>query len=238
MGAWPVVRPQVKPVMSTGFCRVCRLWWRAVGGLDDGEGEFLEFGEQGAEFFGVVEQGLPGGELFGGEPAGDGFAADFAGPFGVGAVPGGGAGVAAAAGLAAFVGAHEQGARQGGAGRGGELGGDPVQGLLLPGGWVHATHRLRSMALAGVHSIFLWTVPPRWEAPWPSRPPWSPATSHAGARLRSPRPPPRSPATWWRRRARPGGTGPKACCGRRRGWRTGRLGPGWTRRRGCCCTRR
>src|SRR5215469_8955118 len=105
---------------------VCRLWWGAFAGLDDGEGEFLELGEQRAEFFGVVEQRLPVGELPGGEPAGDGLAADLSGPFGVGAVPGGGAGVAAAAGLAAFVGAHDQGAGQGGAGRGGELGGDLV----------------------------------------------------------------------------------------------------------------
>src|SRR5215472_654588 len=135
---------------------VCRLWWWAVGGLDDGEGEFLELGEQRAELFGVVEQRLPGGELLGGEPAGGGLPADLAGPFGVGAVPGGRAGVAAAAGLAAFVGAHDQGAGQGRAGCRGELGGDLVQGLLLPGGWVHATHRLRSMALTAVHSIFLW----------------------------------------------------------------------------------
>src|SRR5262249_50555057 len=153
-GCLPGACPRVKPVASTGFGRVCRLWWRAVGGLDDGEGEFLELGEQGAELFGVVEQWLPGGELLGGEPAGGGLAADLAGPFGVGAVPGGRAGVAAAAGLAAFVGAHDQGAGQGGAGCRGELGGDLGQGLLLPGGWVHAAHRLRSMAVAGgVRSI-------------------------------------------------------------------------------------
>jgi hypothetical protein len=87
MGAWPGVCPPVKPVAPTGFCRVCRLWWRAFAGLDDGEGEFLELGEQRAELFRVVEQRLPGGELLGGEPAGDGLAADLACPLGVGAVP-------------------------------------------------------------------------------------------------------------------------------------------------------
>src|SRR5215467_928527 len=64
-GCLPVACPRVKAVAATGFCRVCRLWWRGFAGLDDGEGEVLEFGEQRAEFFGVVEQWLPGGELFG-----------------------------------------------------------------------------------------------------------------------------------------------------------------------------
>ena len=64
--------------------------------LDDLQGEVLEFGEQGADFLRVVEQGLPVGELGRGEPAGDGLAADLAGPFGVGAVQPGRVGVAAA----------------------------------------------------------------------------------------------------------------------------------------------
>jgi hypothetical protein len=92
------------------------FWVRAV--LDDLEGEVLEFGEQRPDSLRVVEQGLPGGELGGGEPAGDGLAADFAGPFGVGAVQGGRVGVAAAVGLAAGVGADGQGAGQGEAGGG------------------------------------------------------------------------------------------------------------------------
>jgi hypothetical protein len=57
--------------------------------LDDLEGEVLEFGEQYAEFLRVVEQRLVLGQLGGGEPAGDGLAADLAGPFGVGAVEAG-----------------------------------------------------------------------------------------------------------------------------------------------------
>src|SRR5215831_8390372 len=84
-----------------GFAGFAGYGGGGFAGLDDGEGEFLEFGEQRAEFFGVVEQWLPGGELLGGEPAGDGLAADFAGPFGVGAVQLGRVGMAAAASLAA-----------------------------------------------------------------------------------------------------------------------------------------
>jgi hypothetical protein len=81
--------------------------------LDDVEGEVLEFGQEAAELFGVVEQGLVLGELGGGKPAGDGLAGDLAGPFGVGAVEAGRAGVAAAALLAAGVGADGEGAGQG-----------------------------------------------------------------------------------------------------------------------------
>ena len=85
---------------------------RVAGGavLDDLEGELLQLGEQVAQFPGVVEQGLPGGELLGGEPPGDGPAADLAGPLGVGAVQPRRGGVAAAAGLAAGVGADGEGA--------------------------------------------------------------------------------------------------------------------------------
>jgi hypothetical protein len=61
----------------TSFCLVSGLWLLARGaGFDDREGEFLELGEQGTYFPGVVEQRLPGGELGRGEPAGDGFAVD------------------------------------------------------------------------------------------------------------------------------------------------------------------
>src|ERR1700757_4762636 len=83
-----------------GFVRFAGVWSLAFAGLDDREGEVLEVGEQGAESFRVVEQGLPVGELGLGEPAGDGLAADFAGPFGVGAVELRRVGVAAAAGPA------------------------------------------------------------------------------------------------------------------------------------------
>ena len=72
--------------------------------------------------------------------------------------------VAAAARLAAGVGADGEGAGQGEA-RGGELGGDPVAGRALGRAWFHATHRLRSAGLDAFHSIFLWKVP-AWEVPW------------------------------------------------------------------------
>src|SRR6266568_1790364 len=101
-----------------------------VIGADGLEGEFLKLGDQGADLAGVVEQGLPVGELPGGEAAGDGLAADLAGPLGVGA-------------------------GQGGPGCGGELGGDLVQGPVR--GWFHATHRLRSRVLRLIYSILLWT---------------------------------------------------------------------------------
>ena len=64
--------------------------------------------------------------------------------------------MAAAGRLAAGVGADGEGAGQGEAGRGGELGGDPGERRLLGGAWFHATHRFRSAGLASVHSIFLW----------------------------------------------------------------------------------
>ena len=64
-------------------------------GADGLQGEVLDLGEQVADGAGVVEQGLPGLELFGGEAAGDGLAADLAGPLGVGAVQFGRAGVPA-----------------------------------------------------------------------------------------------------------------------------------------------
>jgi hypothetical protein len=96
-------------------------------GFDDLQGEVLQFAEQGAELLRVVEQGLVFGELAGGEPSGDGLAVDLAGPFGVGSVKPGRVGVAAAARLAAGVGADGEGAGQGEA-RLGELRGDPVAG--------------------------------------------------------------------------------------------------------------
>jgi hypothetical protein len=127
----------------------------AVVCLDDLESEVLQLGEQGAEFFRVVEQGLVFGEFGRDELAGDGLAGDLAGPFGVRAVQAGRVGVAAAAGLAAGVGADGEGAGQGGAGRGGDLGGDLVKGRALGGAWFHAAHRLRSAGLASSRSIFL-----------------------------------------------------------------------------------
>src|ERR1700722_2074388 len=148
--------------LSAG-CPHCSGWLSAVSGglcVDDVQGEVLEFGEQGAEFAGVVEQGLVAGELGGGEAAGDGLAVDLAGPFGVGAVQAGRVGVAAAVLLAAGVGADGEGAGQGEACPG-KLGGDPVAGRALGCGWFHVTHRLRSRGPALFHSIFLWIVPDR-----------------------------------------------------------------------------
>jgi hypothetical protein len=86
-------------------------------GLDDLEGEVLEFGEQRPDFLRVVEQLLPGDELVRGEAAGDGLPADLAGPFGVGTVQTGRVGAAAAVAFAARVGADGEGAGQGEAGR-------------------------------------------------------------------------------------------------------------------------
>src|SRR2546428_3867166 len=166
-----------------GFVRFAGLWVLVLAVLDDGKGEFLEFGEQCPDSFGVVEERLPGGELLAGEPAGDGLAADLAGPFGVGAVPGGRAGVAAAGRLAACVGADGEGAGQGRAGRGGELGGDLAQGRALVRAQVHARYRLRFTASRGFHSLVLWNDARR-EARWARRRPGWPATSRAGSRPR------------------------------------------------------
>jgi hypothetical protein len=74
-------------------------WLVLIVCLDYLERELLQLAEQAAQFPGVVEQGLPGGELLGGEPPGDGPAADLAGPLGVGAVQLRRVGVAAAAAL-------------------------------------------------------------------------------------------------------------------------------------------
>src|SRR6266516_2817717 len=134
-------------------------WLPVRAGIDDLEREFLELGEQYPYLLGVVEQGLPVGDLGPGEPAGDGPAVYLAGPFGVRAVQGGRVAVAAAGRLAAGVGADGEGAGQGGPGRLGELGGDLVQGRALGWACLHATHRLRSAVLRAVHSIVLWTAP-------------------------------------------------------------------------------
>src|SRR5437868_2253099 len=87
--AWVGGCLQVKraaPTVCVGRRSGCGLRLAGAAWLDDLEGEVLEFGEQRPEFLRVVEQRLPGGEFGVGEPAGDGLAADFAGPFGVGAV--------------------------------------------------------------------------------------------------------------------------------------------------------
>ena len=68
-GAWVGRCPQVKralPTLSGGGFPVLRvLRPGGAGFLDDLQGEVLELGEQGAEFPGVVEQGLVLGELGG-----------------------------------------------------------------------------------------------------------------------------------------------------------------------------
>src|SRR5690349_17829339 len=177
--------------MSAGFAHVFRSGrlrfggrWRLAGTacFDDLQGEVLQFAEQGAEFLRVVEQGLVFGELAGGEPSGNGFAADLAGPFGVGPVQAGRVCVAAAARLAAGVGADDEAAGQGEAGLS-ELGGDLVAGRALSWAGFHATHRLRSAGLASFHSSLLWKVP-AWEASWSRQTPRWPRISRGGGRRR------------------------------------------------------
>ena len=133
--------PQVKRAASTALCP------GLLGALLAGrrrticEGEFLEFGEQGAHFPGVVEPGLVVGELVVGEDAGDGLAVDLAGPLAVGAVQlragRRGSGSWACRSGSCAVG---EGAGQGEAGRGGELGGDAGGAGLLGRGGRHAAH--------------------------------------------------------------------------------------------------
>ncbi len=85
--------------------------------VDDFQGEVLELAEQGAEFFfALSNKGWYSASSAGVSLAGDGLAADLAGPFGIRAVEAGRAGVAAAGRLAAGAGAHRQGAGQGEAG--------------------------------------------------------------------------------------------------------------------------
>src|ERR1700690_4312492 len=78
--------------------------WLAVPArvvVGDGEAELLEFGDDLAEPFVVVEPGAVVGELVVGEDAGGGLAVFLAGPLVVGAVRLRGVGVAGAAGGAA-----------------------------------------------------------------------------------------------------------------------------------------
>ena len=75
-----------------------RLALPAGVGVGDGLAEGFELGDERAEPALVVEPGLVVGELVVGQDAGDGLAADFAGPLVVGAVQYRRVGVAAAAG--------------------------------------------------------------------------------------------------------------------------------------------
>src|SRR5260370_160074 len=127
MGAGGRVGHRLSGPCPRGFVRFGRVWFLIFAGLDDREGEVLEAGEQCAESFRVVEQGLPVGEFGLGEPAGDGLAADPSGPFGVGGLQrrraarwgGGGGGVGGGQGLGGGRGAV------GGIGGGGGAGGGP-----------------------------------------------------------------------------------------------------------------
>src|SRR5262249_16121066 len=104
------------------------------------QGVVLDLGDQVAHLAGVVEQGLPGGQLLGAQPAGDGLAVDLAGPLGVGAVQDGRVVVAAAGRLAAGVGAHGQGGGPGGAGGGGVRGrAGPGAAASSAASWLRAT---------------------------------------------------------------------------------------------------
>jgi hypothetical protein len=136
-GVWLEVCPQVKRAVSTVLCTVLQCL-RGPGpsllaglGVGDGEGEFFEFGDQGAEAAVVVEPLPVVVELVVGDEPGDGFPGGLAGPLPVGAVQVRGVGVAAAGGLAAADVPLEEGAGQGRA-EAGELGGD-AGGAGLPG---------------------------------------------------------------------------------------------------------
>lgn len=84
--------------------------WSAAGsgvGVDGSQGELFHLGGELAQAAGVGDPGLVVAGLFVGEPDGDGFAVDLAGPAPPGAVQGGRVGVAAAAGRAAAAVAAE-----------------------------------------------------------------------------------------------------------------------------------
>src|ERR1017187_3078441 len=120
--------------------RVHRRAWLAVPAgvvLGDGEADFLEFGDELAEPFVVVEPGGVVGELLIGQDAGGGPAVLLAGPLVVGAGELRGVGVAAAVRVAAAGHPVGEGAGEGeaGGGEGGDLGGDGGgAGLLIRGG--------------------------------------------------------------------------------------------------------
>jgi integrase len=130
-------RPQVKRALSTrsggclsGFCGLAagagvRGWLALPAGvvLGDGEAEFLEFGDELAEPFVVVEPGAVVGELVVGQDPGGGLPVFLAGPLVVGAVRLRGVGAAAAAAVAAAGHPVGDGAGQG-EGEAGEAGGD------------------------------------------------------------------------------------------------------------------
>jgi hypothetical protein len=137
-GRWWQGWPQVKCAVATAVCGGlagiagggCGPAFSPRVGVGDGQGQGFELGDQGAEPAVIVEPLPVVVQLIVGDEPGDGLAADLAGPLPVGAVQDGRVGVAAAAGLAAPVGADGDGAGQGGA-RGGEPGGDAVMGRLL-----------------------------------------------------------------------------------------------------------
>src|SRR5271165_31655 len=124
-----------------GAARAGRAWlaFPAGVGVGDGEADFLEFGDELAEPFVVVEPGAVVGELVVGQDAGGGPAVLLAGPLVVGAVELRGVGVAAAVRAAAAGHPVGEGAGQGEAGRGegGDLGGDGGGAGLLAGGGRH-----------------------------------------------------------------------------------------------------
>ena len=70
-------------------------------GLDVLDGDLLEAGDELADAAVVLDPWAVAVGLLGGEPSGDGFAGDFAGPLPVGAVGAGWVGLAGAAGFAA-----------------------------------------------------------------------------------------------------------------------------------------
>ncbi len=128
---------------------------------------------------GRCRTGLPAA-LLGGQAAGDGSCLRSCGSTRRRAVQNGRVVVAAAAGLAAGVGAHDQGAGQGGPGGGGELGRDLVQGRAAAGSMRHTVSDPGFLRLSAVfycgqssrgpgarmarHRAARWALPPRVEA--------------------------------------------------------------------------
>ena len=106
-----------------------------VGGVELGDADLLESGEEFADAAVVLDPRAVAVGLVCGEPSGDGFAGDFAGPLPVGAVGARGVALAGAAGSSAAGVAFGDRAGEDVAGAGdlGEFGGDSAGFVALRG---------------------------------------------------------------------------------------------------------